>query len=261
MSLKDVASKTRDAFLIPLAKLVPGTNAREDFSSVPDLAVSILAMGQLIPIVVNLSDDGKTATILDGERRYRAARYVNDHFKDEPNFKVIESLLCVSGAKITPQERILQQLEISDRTQPLQPMERAKAFKTLVDSGMTAVSIAKRIGKTPTYVHASLSLLEAPTEVQDAVRDHKMSKTAAEKVSKAKPEKRAAVMEKVRKGEKVKVKDMADGTPLSYPVLLKLIKRMEHYVRVAKGNVDRARWEGVKHGLEIAAGQHDYSAL
>ena len=261
MSLKDVASKTRDAFLIPISKLIAGTNAREDFSSVPDLAISMFNMGQLIPIVVNLSEDGKTATILDGERRFRAAQYVNEHFKDNPHFFKIESLLCVSGGKITQEERILQQLEISDRTQPLQPIERAKAFKTLVDSGMAVAAIAKRIGKTPTYVSASLSLLEAPAEVQDAVRDHKMSKTAAQKVSKAKPEKRAAVMEKVRKGEKVKVKDMADGTPLSYPVLLKLIKRMDHYVRVAKNSQDRARWEGVKHGLEIAAGMHDHTNL
>jgi ParB family chromosome partitioning protein len=252
--LKDLG-KTKDAFLIPLEKLKPGDNIRKDFSSVPDLAISLHNCGQLTPIEVRLEND--KAIITDGERRYRAAIYANKEYGGcVVTGQKFTALLCVAEpTTVDPVKRIFRQLEHNDQVQPLSATERATAYKKLVESGVKVAEIARQIGKTAQSVSDTMKILEAPTEVRKAVEDGKMSATAASKVSRASPEKQKAALEKVQKGERVKVSDVAEYVPLGLEKARELIKRCEFFRDAPKvSEVERMRWGSIAHGIEIGVG-------
>jgi ParB family chromosome partitioning protein len=265
MGLKELCEGKRDMFEIAIENIRPGRNPRKDFSSVPDRAVSLFNMGQLTPIEVSLSPDGKTVIIGDGEIRWRAAKYVNEHYDEwtrdghSGGFR-FPTLRCVAEPKgLAADARILRQIEHNDQAVPLSALERAMAFKELVETHKwTLERIAKSIGKTAQYVANYISMVEAPQELKDAVTAGTLSATAATKVAKASPEKRREIMDKVAKGEKVKIKDVDENLPMGIGDLKKAIKRADHYAMQAKKNtVEEARWQGVKWGLELATGMHD----
>jgi len=217
-------------------------------------------MGQLTALRVSLSSDGSKAEIKDGERRFRAAQFVNEHYdewsREHTGGNKFDSLLCLPvGNKLDDVTRILQQIEANDQAKPLDSLERAKAFKVLIDKGMSQIDIAKRLGRTAQYVSDSLTLLKAPEEVKEAVRSKTMSATAATKVAKMKdPQKKAAAVEKAKSGKKVKVKDVATYTPLGLDEARKVIKKANGFYRLGKSQVERARWQGIIHGIEMGVG-------
>jgi ParB/RepB/Spo0J family partition protein len=258
--LKDLGS-VKDSFLIPIGDIEPGKNIRLDFSSVPGLAVSMFNFGQLVPIEVLLSESGKKAIIADGERRYRAALYVNEHYAvGDASDKKITHLQCVAEPRGTDElTRVLRQLEHNDQSQPLSATERAKAYKLLVDSGWSVADIAKKAGKSTTAIRNVLDILDAPTELQDAVKGGRMSASVASKAAKASPETRARAVEKAVKGERVTVADVTEHGVLSVGDIKKAIKKADGYIYAAKMNTqEKARWEGVKFGLETALGMHEF---
>lgn len=256
--LKDLAVSVKDSFQISLDKLVPGKNFRRDFSTVPDLAISMFNFGQLTPLIVRLKD-GKFAEICSGERRFKAAQYVNKYFdewsKDHDGGFRFDSLSCVAEPQnVDPASRILRRLEQDGQAEPLKPLELAAAYKALVEGGMTMADIAKRIGKTAQYVANYLSMLEAPEELKKAVEKGTMSPTAAVQAVKGSPEKRQKAVEKAQRGEKVKVKDVASYHPLGLEEARKAAKKARGYAEVGASQVERARWEGLAQGVEIGVG-------
>jgi ParB-like chromosome segregation protein Spo0J len=220
-------------------------------------------MGQLESVEVRLSSDGETAILLDGERRYRAAQYVNDHFaewsvehKDGNRF---DFLRCIAGPKIlSEEERIVRQIEHNENHEPLQPIEKARAYKELVGLGLTHQQIAKSLGKSVQHVSDYLLMTNAPQELQNAVETGQISPTAASKASKATPEKKKAAIAKIAAGEKVQIKDLVESQPLGIGDLKKCIKKAYNRQCISKRNsTEESKWIGVKYGLEIAAGMHD----
>jgi len=254
----------KDSFFIPLDKLEPDLkNPRKDYSNVPDLAISMFGAGQLVPCEVRLSADGESATITAGHRRFRAAKYVNYHYdawtKEGATGHRFDGLLCVAEPKgLTDDGRLVRQLLQGEDniTIPLNPIEKAKAYKNLIDTyGWTRESIAKKIGRSAQQVGETLKLLEAPKELQEAVEEGNMSATAASRSTRASPEKRAAAVEKAAKGEKVQVKDVAEYVPLTHKEAAKLIKKCEFYRDAPKASeIERTRWGYLKQGIEIGVG-------
>jgi ParB/RepB/Spo0J family partition protein len=252
MRLKEMAESTRDLFLMSLDKIKPGQNIREDFSTVPALANLMVLQGQLRPIEIRWNND--FAVIVDGERRYRAVLHANEHLDAK-----ILTMQCVGEQQgISPEMRIVRQLIGDDGVQPFTVIEKAKAFKKLVEAKWTLASIAESVGKSAQYIADQLALIEAPQELREAVEKGTMSPTAATKAARATPEKREKAIAKAKEGKKVKVKDVEGGGPMGIGDLHKAIKRADNYVYESKKNtVEEARWQGVKFGLELAAGMHD----
>lgn len=247
--------------MIPLTKLVEDRqNPREDYSNVPDLAVSMFGMGQLTPLEVRI--EGEVAVITAGHRRFRAAKYVNEHYdewmKDNPEFhNRFEGLMCrAEPLGLDDTARIFRQLNQGDHdvSVPLTPIERAKAYKKLTQKGVTLLEIGRRVGKTAQQIANTLSLIDAPKELQEAVEQGKMSPTAASKAAKATPEKRQKAVEKVKAGERVSVADVSEYVPLGLEKARKVIKKAQGYRDVSQNKAERARWEGVIQGLEIGVG-------
>lgn len=220
-------------------------------------------MGQLESVEVYLAPDSNSAILIDGERRFRAAKYVNEHFnewsKDHPNGNKFDLLRCKYGPKtLTEGLRIIRQIEHNENHEALKPMEKALAYKDLIGLGYTQQTIAHEVGKSVAHVADYLAMTNAPQELQDAVESGRMSPTAASKASKASPEKKKAAVEKVKSGEKVKISDVLDIQPLGIGDLKKCIKKAYSRQCISKKNTtEESKWIGVKFGLEIAAGMHD----
>lgn len=259
--LKDLG-KVADAFMIPLTLLKPGFNPRQDFSHVPDLAKSLMQEGQLSPCVVRLADDGESAILTDGESRWRAANYANTHLSGN-----VVALKCVSEPKNTTEDsRIFRQLAHNDTGRALQPIERAKAYKLLIEKyKCTKADIARRVGKTSQHVADMLALLDAPEEIQKGVQQGRVSATAAIKASRSSSKVKDRLVEKLKADEKenlrvqdVEIAEKGYKSMLSAKDINKLLtKARENQKAARKGSKEEARWEGVVYGIECVLGKHE----
>lgn len=144
-----------------------------DESKLSDLAESIRQYGVLQPLVVTRHEkefeDGSMSTeyeLIAGERRLRASK--------------IAGLAQIPVIIRTPQEEDRMKLELAIienlQREDLNPLDRAKAFKRLVDEfEFTHTQIAKKIGKSREYVSNTVRLLALNDEVQQALLERKIT--------------------------------------------------------------------------------------
>lgn len=202
MGLKEFAIGRSDVFLVPLNKIVvvPGRNFRLDFGDEDSLAKSIAECGQKVPCTVR--QEGDKVEIVDGERRFRAIKTAISKYGAK-----IQGVKCVAEDRYANDEGRVINMLLANEGKPLEPLEKAEAYKRLVGFGWTLKKIATKMGLSETAIKSCLDLNAAPPEVRKAVRERKISATAGAKVAKASPEKKKAVIDKIEKGEKVGVKD------------------------------------------------------
>lgn len=156
-------------FWIEADKIEPNPfQPRRDFDSdaLKELSVSIREHGVLQPIIVTKRDI-ETPTGLDvryqlvaGERRWRAAKLAG--------LSQIPALI----RRGIPDDRIRLELALIENVQreDLNPVERARAFKRLVDEfHLVQREIAGRIGRSREMVANTLRLLALPDEIQHAI--------------------------------------------------------------------------------------------
>ncbi len=121
-----------------------------------DLAESIKAHGVLEPLVVAHTPAGYQ--IIAGERRWRAAKLAG-----------LETVPAIIK-KTTPKGMLEMAIVENVQRINLHALERAKAFRQLqMEFGYSTGEIAKRIGKSESYVSNSLRLLELPDAVADGL--------------------------------------------------------------------------------------------
>lgn len=168
---RENSSKTGEIVKIPLSKIVirEGFNVREDMGEIEELSKSILENSQIQPGRVDVLEDG-TFSLVDGHRRFAALKLLE---KDghEPYFVAI-----VNGSRTTEEQRILQMFITSDN-KPLTAPEVAELILRLVNLGHDQVSVANKIGKTPSYVSQMLSFTNETPEIKKLVKDGKIKAT------------------------------------------------------------------------------------
>lgn len=124
--------------------------------SLVDLIDSIREHGVLEPLVVAKTPAGYQ--IIAGERRWRAARLAG------------LAHVPVMIRETTPQGMLEMALVENVQRLDLNPLDRAKGFKRLMDEfGLTATQIAQRIGKSTAYISNSLRLLSLPDALKDGL--------------------------------------------------------------------------------------------
>jgi ParB family chromosome partitioning protein len=132
-------------------------------AEIEELAQSIRTYGILEPIVV--ADTPAGHQIIAGERRWRAAQLVG---LDE---------VPVSIKKTTPKGMLEMALVENVQRSDLNSLERAQAFRQLMRNfGYSNSELAKKVGKSPSYISNSLRLLDLP----DAIADGLISKQITE---------------------------------------------------------------------------------
>ncbi|MEZ5972360.1 MAG: ParB/RepB/Spo0J family partition protein [Hyphomonadaceae bacterium] len=134
-----------------------------DEAELNDLASSIKSHGILQPILVRPIADGKYE-IVAGERRWRAAQRAGLHSIPA----VIRELNEVEVLEIAIVENV--------QRMDLNPIEEAQGFQALIDRfGRTQQDIADAVGKSRPHIANMLRLLQLPDDLQEMVRDGRLS--------------------------------------------------------------------------------------
>ena len=146
---------------LPLAKVRPNPNQpRKSFrpEELAELQESIRLHGVLQPILVRPSAGG--FEIIAGERRFRAAQALG--------LKSIPAVVRDAASDRTMLELAL--VENLQRTD-LDPIEKARGFRQLLDQGLTQEQVAEQVGLNRATVANFLRLLELSESVQKVVTE------------------------------------------------------------------------------------------
>jgi ParB family chromosome partitioning protein len=134
-----------------------------DETELNELASSIRTHGVLQPILVRPIADGKFE-IVAGERRWRAAQKAGLHSIPA----VVRELNEVEVLEIAIVENV--------QRMDLNPLEEAQGFQALIDRfGRTQQEIADAVGKSRPHIANMLRLLALPDDLQEMVRDGRLS--------------------------------------------------------------------------------------
>lgn len=154
---------------LPVESLEPNRfQPRSDFdeSGLDDLASSIKSQGIVQPIVVTPQESAEGLyTIVAGERRWRAAQRAG--LQEVP----------VVVRKVADDRQLLEMALVENlQRADLNPIEEAEAYQTLaVNFDLSQTEIASRVGKGRTTVTNALRLLRLPEEIQDLLREGRLS--------------------------------------------------------------------------------------
>jgi ParB family chromosome partitioning protein len=162
-----------------------------DEGELNDLANSIRSHGVLQPILVRPIAGGKYE-IVAGERRWRAAQRAGLHAIPA----VIRELNEVEVLEIA----IIENVQRTD----LNPIEEAQGFQALIDRfGRTQQEIADAVGKSRPHIANMLRLLALPDDLQEMVRDGRLSSGHARAILTA-PDPRGLAQKAISEGLNVR---------------------------------------------------------
>ncbi len=144
---------------IGIDEINPGkTQPRKSFDAegISELAQSIRENGVIQPIVVRKGDAGFEIVI--GERRYRAAL--------EAGLTEIPAIVRDYSDERSLELALIENIQRED----LNPIEEARAYRLIIERDMvTQDMLAKRIGKSRSYIANLMRLLDLPERVQQHV--------------------------------------------------------------------------------------------
>ena len=160
------AAPARTPVTLPIAQLRPGKyQPRTTFEGLDALIESVKQFGLLQPILVRpIRDEPEAYEIIAGERRWRAAQKAQLH--DVP--VVLRSLDDLEALQLG----LVENLQRAD----LSPIDEAAGLRRLIsDFNQTQEEVAKTVGKSRPHVANTLRLLDLPPDVQELIREEKLS--------------------------------------------------------------------------------------
>lgn len=122
-----------------------------DPSSVLELAESMEGLGLLHPIVITA--DGR---VVAGHRRLAAAKLLG-----------WETIPTIVRSDLTESEQLVAMVCENLQRADLSPLVEARAFRALLDEGMTVADIVRRLGVGRSRIDASLRLLDLDAETAE----------------------------------------------------------------------------------------------
>lgn len=158
-------------------------NPRFDFGDIEGLARSIQANGLLIPLrlkPLDVESEGKRYKLIDGDRRLTAIEFL---MKEGVDFSAgIDAIIVDKSQDDTTS---LFQMFETNTAKAFLPLEKAMAFKTFRDAGLSIEEIERRTGCSDNDVSASLALLEADESLVKAVKEGTVSGGLAKTIATA----------------------------------------------------------------------------
>ncbi|KAM3106417.1 ParB/RepB/Spo0J family partition protein [Phormidesmis sp. 146-33] len=164
---EQMASARKAELHVPVDKLEPNPQQpRLDFrrEELESLADSIRQKGVIQPLIVRRKPGRDVYEIVAGERRWRAAQIAQLH-------EVPVVVRDLSDSEVL-EVAIIENIQRAD----LNAIEEALGFRQLMTRfGHTQEKLAEALSKSRSHVANLLRLLSLPTDVQDLVRDGKLS--------------------------------------------------------------------------------------
>lgn len=189
-----------DIIQIPLSDIRPNPyQPRKSFDqeALDELATSIRNYGVFQPIIVKKSIKGYD--LIAGERRLRASKLAG-----------LDTIPAIVKDFSDEEMREIALLENLQR-ENLTSIELAWAYKGIIDSlHIRQEDLAAKIGKSRSHVTNTLGLLRLPDDVQDMVRDNKMSMGHARVLSKIEDNDKVEELAKKVVKENISVRDLED---------------------------------------------------
>ena len=169
------------ALSISLDRIEPDPDQpRKEFDKeeIDNLARSIRSLGLIQPIAVRYEAERDRYVILDGERRWRAAKKAG----------ISSVTAIVTDTDLTP-DRIMQlQLVANALRCDLSPLESAKAYRSLQATwSCTAKELAARLNISQSKLSRTMALLDLPESQQKAVAAGHVGPTVAVQKARVKP--------------------------------------------------------------------------
>ena len=153
-------NETNNVQKINISEIIPNPlQPRKNFKNeeLKELSSSIKNQGLIQPIIVKPTDDNQFQ-IIAGERRWRACQ-LNGMHEVDCVIKDLDETTVLEAALIENIQR-----------EDLNVIEEANAYKGLVNiKNINNESLAKLIGKSPSYVSNILRLLELDKKIQEMV--------------------------------------------------------------------------------------------
>ena len=148
-----------------------------DEEKIDELAASISENGVFQPIIVK--QFGDKYIIVSGERRFRACQKLK--------LDTIPAIVRAYDESKVAEIALIENLQRENLT----AMEEAIAYQTIMrELGLTQAELAKKIGKSRSYITNVVGLLSLPEEVANLVSEGKITSGHARPLSKLKDEKR-----------------------------------------------------------------------
>lgn len=194
------SAKESDILEIPVGEIRPNPyQPRKSFDkeALDELATSIRNYGVFQPIIVKKSIKGYD--LIAGERRLRASKLAG-----------LETIPAIVKEFSDDEMREIALLENLQR-ENLTSIELAWAYKGIIDSlHIRQEDLAARIGKSRSHVTNTLGLLRLPDDVQDMVRDNKMSMGHARVLSKIEDNNKVEELAQKVVKDNISVRDLED---------------------------------------------------
>ena len=194
------SAKESDILEIPVGEIRPNPyQPRKSFDkeALDELATSIRNYGVFQPIIVKKSIKGYD--LIAGERRLRASKLAG-----------LETIPAIVKEFSDDEMREIALLENLQR-ENLTSIELAWAYKGIIDSlHIRQEDLAARIGKSRSHVTNTLGLLRLPDDVQDMVRDNKMSMGHARVLSKIEDNNKVEELAERIVKDNISVRDLED---------------------------------------------------
>lgn len=146
----------------------PANPRRDSFAEVDDLALSIRENGLIQPIVVQKVPGEDGFRIVAGHRRFAAVQKLG-----------WSKVPVIVRRDMLPDEELLAMLVENGQRADLDPIEEARAIRSLVQGGLTEADVARRIGRARSTVLSRLALLRLPVQEQEQIRAGHLPATRA----------------------------------------------------------------------------------
>jgi ParB family chromosome partitioning protein len=160
---------------VPLDAIVNGDNVRAGLGAIEDLAASIRSVGVLEPIRVadtGVQDGKPTYELIYGQRRLEASRAAGR----------TTILAIVVPAVPSSIDRTVAQLVENLHRDDLNAVDAAKAYREILDAGLTQRELAALIGIAQPTIANTLALLKAPDELQARVAAGDLTRSHVEAI-------------------------------------------------------------------------------
>ena len=189
-----------DILHIPVNEIRPNPyQPRKNFDqqALDELATSIRNYGVFQPIIVKKSIKGYD--LIAGERRLRASKLAG--------MKTIPAIIKDFSDNEMREIALLENLQREN----LSSIELAWAYKGIIDSlHIRQEDLAQKIGKSRSHVTNTLGLLRLPNDVQDMVRDNRLSMGHARVLSKIDDDKKIEDLATKVVKNNISVRDLED---------------------------------------------------
>ncbi|MEW6223232.1 MAG: ParB/RepB/Spo0J family partition protein [Chloroflexota bacterium] len=154
---------------LPLELVDVGDNVRVNPDELEELAASIAEHGVLQPIKATGPHDDGRFLVTWGQRRTLASRMAGR--------ATVPAIVLPPDADVDAHgaPRAIEQLVENLHRADLNPIDRATAMRAVVDSGISAADLARKLGIAPSTISNDLGLLDAPTEIRQLLGDGRLT--------------------------------------------------------------------------------------